>query len=219
MPTRRLPTVTLLLLCSLAVAAGWLAPATANIGRRSLPAAAVRRRCLRPRLQQSGDDGDAEADGADGSDFEADDAFMDELAEGLQRGTEGRPPRARSRAASRGDPEADQLNPLRLTRSLWDELLSSYDDYTDKPSQQFVLGTLSLLVGFWFAQGLTPGVVGQGGYWEYVAGGVTIFIVERITRAYYRRPLAARSPTLRLLNAFKVGFVYGCTLDALKLGG
>ena len=44
-------------------------------------------------------------------------------------------------------------------------------------------------------------------------------VVERITRGFYDVPFERRSPTLQLLNAFKVGFFYGCVLDALKFGG
>ena len=106
-----------------------------------------------------------------------------------------------------------------MTRRFIDELLDSYGDYSEKPSSQLILGSLTLLVGFWVSHGLTPGIVGQGGYWEYVAGGVAVFVVERITRAYWLRPQDARSPTLKLLHSFKVGFVFGAVLDALKFGG
>ena len=59
----------------------------------------------------------------------------------------------------------------------------------------------------------------QGGRWEYASGAVATVVVERITRGFYDVPFERRSPTLQLLNAFKVGFFYGCVLDALKFGG
>jgi hypothetical protein len=106
-----------------------------------------------------------------------------------------------------------------IFRRLLDEVIVSYDEYTERPSQQLLLGSLALLFGFFVAHGQLLGGGDQGGRWEYVSGGVAIFVVERITRGYYALPMSDRSPTLRLLHAFKVGFVYGCVLDALKLGG
>ena len=154
-----------------------------------------------------------------------DEAFLDELRDDLARASSQRPPlRARRRAPRRSgaggaEDDEDPNAVFELTRSFLDELLDAYGKYSEQPSSQLLLGSLSLLVGFWVAHGLTPGIVGQGGYWEYVAGGVAIFVVERISRAYWLRPPAARSPTLQLLHSFKVGFVFGAVLDALKLGG
>ena len=54
---------------------------------------------------------------------------------------------------------------------------------------------------------------------QYLSGAICMLVVERIDRAYSSRPHAMRSPTLRLLNAFKVGFIYGAVLDALKFAG
>ena len=125
---------------------------------------------------------------------------------------------AARRRARRRLPSAIQ-RPLAISTRAFAELRDSYDLYSQKPSQQLLLGTLALLLGFYFAQGLTPGIVGQGGYWEYVAGGMSIFVVERVTTEYYSRPMHMRSPTLKLVQAFKVGFIFGCTLDALKLAG
>ena len=93
-----------------------------------------------------------------------------------------------------------------------------YVEYVARPGRKLVLGSVALLAGFYVAQGLTPGFVGQGGYWEYSAGLVSALLVERATREYYSRAPAQRSATLQLVQAAKVGFVYGCVLDALKLG-
>jgi hypothetical protein len=52
-----------------------------------------------------------------------------------------------------------------------------------------------------------------------VSGGAATFVVERISRSHWSKDPRERSPTLRLVNAFSVGFVYGCILDALKFAG
>ena len=96
------------------------------------------------------------------------------------------------------------------------ELWRRYASYIQRPEQRLLLGTLSLLLGFYVAQGLSPGFVGQGGFWEYAAGFFSVIVVELITKAYYSKVSWRRSATAHLLNAFKVGFVYGCALDALK---
>lgn len=156
-------------------------------------------------------DGSAAADGDGDDDDESDEPrAADADADASSSGGDARRRRRLPKAVQR---------PLARTRRAWAELRDSFDIYTQRPSQQLLLGSLSILLGFYVAQGITPGVVGQGGYWEYVAGGASIFAVERVTIEYYSRPLHRRSPTLRLLQAFKVGFVLGCTLDALKLAG
>ena len=168
---------------------------------------------------QVGADADDDGGASGGGSGRSEEEFLDDLEAELRRARTGRGRRStRPRATPPPRPRGRRVLPLEDAGSLIGELRSAADGYADRPSQQLLLGTLALLVGFYVAQGLTPGIVGQGGYWEYVAGGVTIFVVERITTSYYSRPLAARSPTLRLVHAFKVGFVYGCVLDALKLG-
>ena len=99
------------------------------------------------------------------------------------------------------------------------KLRRAYDAFVGRPEQLLLLSTLALLVGYFLATGITPGIVGQGGYWEYAAGGVAIFIVERLTYAYYRVPPSKRSPTLKFANSFRVGFVFGCVIDACRMSG
>ena len=94
-----------------------------------------------------------------------------------------------------------------------------YDDFTSSPSAQLMLGSLALLAGFFVSHGQVLGGGDQGGRWEYVSGAFATIVVERLTRGYYDVPFEERSPTMRLLHAFKVGFMYGIVLDALKFGG
>ena len=44
-----------------------------------------------------------------------------------------------------------------------------------------------------------------------------MLVTEAVTRAYYSKPAERRTPTAKLLNACKVGFYFGITLDAMKL--
>ena len=116
-------------------------------------------------------------------------------------------------------PSASRFSYL-VNRSVFDlplDARSAYIDYVAKPGKKIVISSAALLIGFYVAQGLTPGFVGQGGYWEYSAGFVSMALTEVVTRAYYSRPFEARSATLQYIQAAKVGFVYGCVLDAFKL--
>ena len=80
------------------------------------------------------------------------------------------------------------------------------------------MGACALLAGNYLAHFLDT-AFGQSGYWETVVSAVTMFVVERISREYYLIPAHQRSATLRLLNALKVGLLFGLVLDALKLAG
>ena len=175
------------------------------------------------------DDEEEEVPAEDRDDAE----FLDELDasfEEIRLAATGRRPSARARPGVRArGPRRRRLNPrdageddnlrLRGVRQLLEELEASYDSLTERPSQQLLLGSLALLLGFFVAQGQALGGGDQGGRWEYVSAGAATFVVERISRSHWRKDPRERSPTLRLLNAFNVGFVYGCILDALKFAG
>jgi hypothetical protein len=153
------------------------------------------------------------ADDGDEDDDEADEQFLDELEFTLRQDRSGRRP-------NRVRPNRERFGaPLAGVRTLFGELKESYDDYASKPSQQLLLGSLALLFGFFVSHGQLLGGGDQGGRWEYASGLVATLVVERITKGYYKIKPDDRSPTLQLLNAFKVGFFYGCVLDALKFGG
>ena len=131
---------------------------------------------------------------------------------GFARDPDGRgrpPPRSGSRR-SRKDNQLASL-PLRITRAV--------DGALDEPGNAFLFQTLALLFGFYVAGFLAMGPVGQGNYYETVAALPTALVVEAISRAYYSRAAAARTKTLRVLNSFKNGFMYGIVIDCLKVGG
>ena len=95
---------------------------------------------------------------------------------------------------------------------------SWYDDFLRKPGQPLVLGSLSILFGFYLAGALST-IFGAAGIWEpTVALGPTL-VCEAVTRGYYSRAHEDRSQTLKLLQACKCGFLFGIVVDALKLAG
>ena len=80
-----------------------------------------------------------------------------------------------------------------------------------------LLGTLALLVGFYMAGALST--IRRRRLQEPTIALGPLVVGEAITRRYYMLPANERSPTLRLLNALKVGFYLGIVIDALKLAG
>lgn len=172
-------------------------------------------------------------DGVDDDDTppfdEEDEAFLDSLEVSLRQAAAGRPPRPRGRTAALDRQRAiarskrpegkPSFLPTEKVLSVFDELREAYDTQTESPSQKFLLGALALLFGFYVSHGQLLGGGDQGGRWEYVSGAAATVVVERITRGYYNVPQRQRSPTLDLLNAFKVGFLYGIALDAIKFAG
>ena len=118
------------------------------------------------------------------------------------------------RVAADGTRAADASEvPTLLRRSA---LTARFNRYAESPRRMLLLGTLFLFLGFYFAHFLDT-VFGQSGYWETVAGFVTLVVSERVTREYYSTPAEQRPPLLKLTNAFKAGLYYGLVLDAIKM--
>ena len=192
-------------------------------GGSALAPVIVRPTCILPRCTHLtavlAFDDDDDDDDDDSVEFEADEEYLDELERELSGGVSS------GRRVRSSRPRPDAAGRVRLarvldgSRTLAGELKSFYDDFTASPSSQLVLGSLALLVGFFVSHGQVLGGGDQGGRWEYVSGAFATVVVERITRGYYDVPFDERSPTMKLLNAFKVGFFYGAVLDALKFGG
>ena len=171
------------------------------------------------------------SDGDDDDDFDSEDedeAFLRAFDLSLRRAAAGMPidgsradsvgrgPQGAFRSTNNGD---RRFTPLDGVRSAIDDGRASFNAYTESPSQQFLLGSLALLVGFYVSHAQFLGGGDQGGRWEYVSGAAATYVVERLTSGYHEIPMQRRSPTLKLLHAFKVGFVYGVVLDAIKFGG
>ena len=167
-----------------------------------------------------------------------DDAYLNELEDALSDSALQRR-RANENAAQRlqrglnlrrdGRPSARRrrprpASPVRWTRDstrlekLPGTIRDAYDDFLERPGRPLVLGSLSLLVGFYLAGALST-IFGAAGFWEPTIALGPLFVGEAISRRYYSLPMEERSQTIRLLNALKVGFMLGIVLDALKLAG
>lgn len=177
---------------------------------------------------QLGSERDEEPEDEDEIDGAPDEEYLDELEASLEQALTNRrqrplPARAafrRRRSPPPQQPERDPRSaPLEFSRELFAELKMSFDAFTEKPSQQFILGGFALLLGFYISHGQLLGGGDQGLRWEYVSSIFATFVVVRVSKQYYSRPPEQRSPTLRLLNAFNVGFMYGIVLDAIKFAG
>lgn len=156
-------------------------------------------------------------------DFEpgrSDDAFLEELEAQLLRAAARSSGRGRSAFRRRGVAAAPALSrrnqPNRL--NVRGGLVAAINNYATSPGRELMLGSLFMLVGFYFAHFIAC-VFGQSGYWETFAGFVCLLLTENITREYYTTPSDQRSPLLKLTNSFKVGLYYGLFLDAIKMAG
>jgi hypothetical protein len=165
--------------------------------------------------QARGDDGDDNF--ASGR---SDDEYLEELEAQLLKAATRRSGLRRS--ASRGSRRA--VGPARSRGALTDrldvrgDLVSAINDYATSPGRGLLLGSLFMLVGFYFAHFIDC-VFGQSGYWETFVGFVCTLLTENVTRAYYTTPSDQRSPLLKFTNSFKVGLYYGFFLDAIKMAG
>jgi len=81
-----------------------------------------------------------------------------------------------------------------------------------------LLGSISLVIGFWLAGSLST-IFGAAGFWEPAIGFATLVVTEKITMETYSREPRDLPVALRLLNAAKIGFYVGIVLDTLKLAG
>lgn len=101
-----------------------------------------------------------------------------------------------------------------LTSSFARELFEDCNRYFDKPHRQLVAASLAILFGFFAATSATT-IIGSVADWDPLAAAVLLVWTEAFTRYYYYR--AEKSLLLRLFNAFKIGLIYGCAVDACKV--
>jgi len=92
------------------------------------------------------------------------------------------------------------------------------------PWRRTSLYIISPLFGSFMAS-FASTVLGAAAIWDPYAAGTLVIITELINRAVYNRPRQSgentsppRSLFLECLNLFKIGFLYGMILEALKLG-
>ena len=168
---------------------------------------------------QIDDDRDAAAGRPDAFGF-LDDVFLEDFEAELQRVSSGRRGNGvlRRSQRSRLSRSERRLQPRVGISQFFTQLAADYDEWVSNPGQELLLGAAALLAGNFLAH-YTDTTFGQSGFWETVVGAVATFVVERISREYFMTPARDRTATLKLLNALKVGFLFGLTLDALKLAG
>eukprot|EP00967_Tisochrysis_lutea_P101333 scaffold151954_cov31-Tisochrysis_lutea.AAC.1 len=151
----------------------------------------------------------------------ADDDFLDEFEQQLLTAASRGRPASRTRRTSSTQRVSSRRSRRLGGPSLLDArrgLVIAVNEYAMTPGKLFLLGTLFMLLGFYFAHFIDC-VFGQSGYWETFAGFVCLFLSENVTREYYTTPPDDRAPLLKLTNSFKVGLYYGLILDAIKMGG
>ena len=88
------------------------------------------------------------------------------------------------------------------------------DDFLSKPVRLFSLSAASILFGFFSATSAST-IIGSVADWDPLAAAVLLVWTESFTKYYYTVP--SRGRFLQLANAFKIGLIYGMTLDAFKL--
>lgn len=82
--------------------------------------------------------------------------------------------------------------------------------------QLLLASAISILFGFYAATAFHTIIVSVI-EWDTISAFVLLFWTELFTKFYYRTEPRDRSRLLQLANAFKIGIIYGLTVDALKL--
>lgn len=83
-----------------------------------------------------------------------------------------------------------------------------------RPEYLVLSAGLALLFGFFSATSAST-IIGSVADWDPLASAVLLIWTESFTKFYYQR--SRRSKLLQLINAFKIGLIYGMTVDAFKL--
>lgn len=93
-------------------------------------------------------------------------------------------------------------------------LNNDIDKALSKPSRVALASSIAILFGFFSATSAST-IIGSVADWDPLAAFVLIIWTELFTKFYYSRPRSNR--ILQLINAFKIGLIYGMTVDAYKL--
>ncbi|CAN8064037.1 unnamed protein product [Agarophyton chilense] len=109
------------------------------------------------------------------------------------------------------DTESQLSNILKYFRR---DLTPSIDDYLSNPIHLLAAAALALLFGFFSATAAAT-IIGSVADWDPLAAAVLLIWTESFTKYYYT--LDRPSRILQIVNAFKIGLIYGMTVDALKL--
>lgn len=108
-----------------------------------------------------------------------------------------------------------------MQRTRLNGLLAGVGDRTTQwvsnPWRRLSLLVIGLLVGFFLASGISS-TAGQTGLWDISIAAFCVVVTEVISRFIYGQ--GQRSPRIALgdvVNALKIGFIYGLFLEAFKL--
>jgi Protein of unknown function (DUF565) len=104
---------------------------------------------------------------------------------------------------------------LYAVKQLYRDITFDIDNYLSKPERLLVAASLAILFGFFAATSATT-IIGSVADWDPLAAAVLLVYVESFTRFYYKS--REKGVVFRLANAFKVGLIYGCVVDCVKLG-
>lgn len=82
------------------------------------------------------------------------------------------------------------------------------------PFTQISSAIIAILFGNFSATAAAT-IIGSVADWDPLAAAVLLVWTEGFTKLYYK--LRKKTKLLRLINAFKIGLMYGMTIDAFKL--
>lgn len=92
------------------------------------------------------------------------------------------------------------------------------------PWRRVALLAIGLLFGFFLGGSALTSTAGQLAYWDVPAAGAVTLVAELISVYVYRRPRQVASEErnrgklfVDVLNATKIGIIYGLCLEAFKL--
>lgn len=94
------------------------------------------------------------------------------------------------------------------------QLFEDIERFFDNPFRLLSAASLSILFGFFSATSAST-IIGSVADWDPLAAAVLLIWTEGYTKLYYEKENPSR--LLRLINAFKIGLIYGMTVDAFKL--
>lgn len=86
--------------------------------------------------------------------------------------------------------------------------------YLSNPVRLLTASSISILFGFFSATSAST-IIGSVADWDPLAAAVLLVWCESFTKLFYAKK--NRSRVWQLVNAFKVGLIYGMTVDAFKL--
>ncbi|PXF46616.1 hypothetical protein BWQ96_03605 [Gracilariopsis chorda] len=119
--------------------------------------------------------------------------------------------RSQNKLRKSSEPEGQLIGIVKYLRS---DLSFGVDRYLSNPFNLITSAALAILFGFFSATSAAT-IIGSVADWDPLAAAVLLIWTESFTKFYYTAHRPSR--LLQLINAFKIGLIYGMTIDALKL--